>query len=277
MRLSLFNNKSPGIKHCMPKCNQKTVINITDCHIGGRVEHHGGEPRDMLLAVLDEIHHKETPDLIIVSGDLSDTGQHDDYSWLKLQLQRFSCPVLAIPGNHDDSNTIDKVFNAGRGLFNASCRLDNWLIIPLDSCLPGVESGLLASKTLDDLDQRLGLQPKSPTLITVHHPPIAIGTPWLDEMKLENGDELMKVLARHSQVRLLLCGHVHQSVDMYHRHVRILSSPATCRQFLPGSDTFAIDPIPAGYRQIILGENGNIETTVKRLDEQSWRHFLCVT
>lgn len=262
------------ITYYMPNSRQKTIINITDCHIGGRLQDHGGEPRDMLLAVLDEIHHLECPDLIIASGDLSDTGEREDYAWLKLQLQRFNCPVLAIPGNHDHSTVLDKVFNAGRGLFNASCPLDHWQIIPLDSCLPGAESGLLPEPALEELEQQLALHPDSPTLVTVHHPPVAIGTPWLDAMNLENGDDLMAILARHPQVRVVLCGHVHQVVDMQYRHIRILSSPATCRQFLPGSDTFAIDPVPAGYRQILLRENGTIETTVKRLDEQIWQHCL---
>lgn len=258
----------------MPGTSQKTIINITDCHIGGRAEHHGGDPRNSLLAVLEQIQNREQPDLIIASGDLSDTGQREDYAWLKSELDRFDCAVLAVPGNHDTSDTIDEVFNAGRGLSNASCILDNWLIIPLDSCLPGAESGLLASSTLSELDKQLGRHPDKPVLITVHHPPVAIGTPWLDEMNLENGDDLMAVLAKHLQVRLLLCGHVHQSVDMYYRNIRILSSPATSRQFMPGSDTFAIDPVPPGYRQIILGENGMIDTMVKRLDEQTWLNSL---
>jgi Icc protein len=78
------------------------------------------------------------------------------------------------------------------------------------------------------------------------------------------------VLANHPQVKLLLCGHVHQAVDMYYKDIRILISPATCRQFLPGSDAFAIDPVPPGYRRIILDESGMIDTVVKRLDEQTW-------
>ncbi|MGD9000179.1 MAG: phosphodiesterase [Granulosicoccaceae bacterium] len=254
----------------MPQRNPRTVINITDCHIGGWPPHHGGDPRDILLAVLDDIQHQESPDLIIASGDLSDTGMRDDYRWLKDQLDRFNCPVLAIPGNHDDSDAIDAVFNAGRGMLNASCSFNNWRIIPLDTCLPGAESGLLSAASLYALDQQLGQHPDKPTLVTLHHPPVAIGTAWLDAMGLENADELMAVLANHPQVKLLLCGHVHQAVDMYYKDIRILISPATCRQFLPGSDAFAIDPIPPGYRRIILDESGMIDTTVKRLDEQTW-------
>lgn len=258
----------------MSASNSHIIINITDCHIGGRIEHHGGDPRDILQAVLAQICRAESPDLILASGDLSDTGQHEDYDWLKAQLERFNCPVLALPGNHDDSAAIDEVFNAGRGMLQASTTLNQWRIIPLDTCLPGSESGLLDADSLAELDILLKQYPHSPTLVALHHPPVAIGTPWLDTMGLENGKELMALLEKHPQVKIVLCGHVHQSVDMHYGDIRVLSSPATSRQFLPGSADFAIDPIPPGYRRIMLDESGKIQTVVERLDEQTWMNCL---
>jgi 3',5'-cyclic-AMP phosphodiesterase len=43
----------------------------------------------------------------------------------------------------------------------------------------------------------------------VHHPPIAVGIPFLDRMGLADGDELAGVLSGHRNVARVLAGHVH--------------------------------------------------------------------
>jgi Icc protein len=41
-----------------------------------------------------------------------------------------------------------------------------------------------------------------------------------------------------------------------------MSSPSTCAQFQPSSDTFALDTRPPGYRWIDLHADGSIDTSV---------------
>jgi Icc protein len=44
--------------------------------------------------------------------------------------------------------------------------------------------------------------------------------------------------------------------------VRLLATPSTGAQFLPGSDNFAIDTRPPGYRTFTLGADGSLHTEV---------------
>jgi Icc protein len=99
-----------------------------------------------------------------------------------------------------------------------------------------------------------------------------MGSKWLDEVGLENGDELFAVLDRHPQVRVLLWGHVHQAYEGLRKRVRMLSTPSTCAQFTPGSDGFAVDRRPPAYRWIDLHADGRIETGVEWVDEAEVRH-----
>jgi Icc protein len=85
---------------------------------------------------------------------------------------------------------------------------------------------------------------------------------WLDQVGLQDADQLQTILAKHSQVRGVLWGHVHQELDTTRNGIRYLATPATCSQFLPGSDDFALDNKPPGYRTLELNSNGSITTEV---------------
>jgi len=42
--------------------------------------------------------------------------------------------------------------------------------------------------------------------------------------------------------------------------IKIIGTPATCRQFKPASDEFALDDNPPAYRRIELHVDGNVST-----------------
>jgi Icc protein len=83
---------------------------------------------------------------------------------------------------------------------------------------------------------------------------------WLDEVGLENAGELVTRLNALERVRLVLFGHVHQAYDEQHGNVRIIGTPSTCTQFLPASDTFAVDDRPPAYRRVVLAADGTFDT-----------------
>ena len=72
--------------------------------------------------------------------------------------------------------------------------------------------------------------------------------------------------SRHPGLRAILWGHVHQASDRVRQGVRLLSTPSTCAQFLPGSATFAMDTRPPGYRWLDLHDDGRIETRIVWLE-----------
>ncbi|HSG64326.1 MAG TPA: phosphodiesterase, partial [Gammaproteobacteria bacterium] len=64
-------------------------------------------------------------------------------------------------------------------------------------------------------------------------------------------------------------GHVHQASDRHRGEIRLLSTPSTCAQFLPGHDFFALDNRPPGCRWITLLHDGRIETALDWLDRRT--------
>ncbi len=73
--------------------------------IGGR------DPRKNFERALTHIlrdHHDA--ELMVITGDLSDWGDRDDYQWLKAAPRPFPIPVRLCIGNHDNRATFLSVF-----------------------------------------------------------------------------------------------------------------------------------------------------------------------
>jgi Icc protein len=95
-----------------------------------------------------------------------------------------------------------------------------------------------------------------------------VASRWLDSVGLQNAAEFFAIADCYPQLRAIAWGHVHQSLDTRRKGVRLLAVPSTCAQFLPGSDHFAIDPSPPGYRRLALKSDGTIDTEVVRVPEE---------
>lgn len=70
-----------------------TIVHLSDIHFG-RVD-----PR--LVAPLIRIVETVAPDLVAVSGDLTQRARRSQFRQARMFLDRLSFPVLVVPGNHD--------------------------------------------------------------------------------------------------------------------------------------------------------------------------------
>ena len=82
---------------------------------------------------------------------------------------------------------------------------------------------------------------------------------------MHNQDEFNAFIRSLPNVRMVLCGHVHQEVDVTHGAVRYLASPSTSIQFEPLSHNFALDLEGPGWRYLSLNIDGTADTQVHRL------------
>ncbi|WP_423823209.1 metallophosphoesterase [Salinisphaera sp. SPP-AMP-43] len=243
----------------------RQILHLTDCHLLADREGklHGWSVAAAFECVLAHAldRYPET-DAIVLGGDLVDDESDAGYHWLNDVLATTARPVLAIAGNHDDPQAMARRLDSA--VVHDQLCLGGWRLIGLCSHRPGHEDGLIGSAALHDLEARLAAD-RSPTLVCVHHPPFAVGSAWIDAMGLNDGPALRAVLARHAHVRGVLAGHVHQASQHRLEHSLGWTTPATMRQFLPGSPDFAEDPTrPPGYRWLALEADGRITTTVHR-------------
>jgi Icc protein len=72
------------------------------------------------------------------------------------------------------------------------------------------------------------------------------------KINLTNPEALWNILALHSQVQLIVFGHIHQDYSGKEQQISFFATPSTCVQLQPNWQVVTIDPIPPGYRWVDL-------------------------
>ena len=143
----------------------------------------------------------------------------------------------------------------------------DWLLVGLDSCLAGQAGGAVSEEELERLAEIVGASAARHVLVFLHHPPVPMGSKWLDSVGMANGEQVLERLRTLGRVRALVFGHVHQEYDDMYEGIRIMATPSTCRQFMPASDEFAVDDRPPAYRRIELRSDGDLDTQLIWVDQ----------
>lgn len=223
-------------------------------------------PRHSLAAVLAHLRQQALPvQAILATGDLSHDATPESYVALREALQPLETPVFCLAGNHDDPDRMQDYLTGGWVTRAPAVVFDDWQVIALDTHVPGAEHGELGAARLDLLRALLRDEDCPHVLIALHHPPVAIGSPWMDAMGLRDAAGFFDVVDGSDRVRAIVWGHVHQVFDERRGDVRLLATPSTCVQFRPGADRYRRDPQPPGYRRLRLHADGRVDTIVRRV------------
>ena len=248
------------------------ILQITDTHL------FAGET-DTLLgintlhsyhAVLDAIVKQQLPaDLIVATGDLVQDQSTRAYQRFTDGIARLPAPCVWLPGNHDyQPSMAQELAAAGISPSKQVLLGDQWQILLLDSQVQSVPHGELSDDQLIWLDNCLAQQPDRHTVVMLHHHPLASGCTWRDQHSLRNSHMLAEVLTRYQNIEGILCGHIHQDLDVMWNGIRMLATPSTCVQFKPHCTNFTLDTAAPGWRYLELttGDNPSLTTQLFRLD-----------
>lgn len=213
-----------------------------------------------LCSVLDHYReHDWRADLVVVTGDLIQDDSAAAYEHFCQLLAALQLPVYCVPGNHDVRALMHDALSEPPFYYCASVEAGDWLITGIDSCVTGIAGGHVAADELSRMDNEIAGSSASNVMVCLHHPPVDMGSKWLDSVGLDNGEEFLSRAAASGKVRLAIFGHVHQPYDAVHSGMSIVGTPSTCRQFAQGSDDFAVDENPPAYRRISLYADGNYD------------------
>jgi Icc protein len=203
----------------------------------------------------------------LVTGDVIQDDSADAYRRFRDLLLPLKMRIHCVPGNHDIRDLMRPVCGLPPFSYCAYEEIGDWLLIGLDSCIRDNAGGAVSADELERLSDTVTQSAAKHVMVFLHHPPIPMGSKWLDSVGMANGDEVLERLRTLRRVRALAFGHVHQEYDDEYEGIRILATPSTCRQFAPGSDDFAVDDRPPAYRRIELGPQGDVTTEVIWVDQ----------
>jgi len=202
----------------MPQ-KQLRIAQISDLHIKppgtlayGRVD--TAKALERCVAALNAF--APAPDFVVISGDLADTPNAEEYDYLKRLLAPLKLPFAGIPGNHDGRELMRATFpNAPyafpSGALNQKIEVGPLDLLLLDSSVPGKPHGVLEAPTLQWLDETLAASSDRPALLFLHHPPFIAGIWHMDRQNLHNANELAVIVRRHPRVQIVATGHIHRA------------------------------------------------------------------
>ncbi|WP_282610197.1 phosphodiesterase [Pelagibius sp. Alg239-R121] len=197
------------------------VAQITDTHIRppGSLAYGRVDTGAFLAQAIAHINALDpAPDVVILTGDVADTGAVEEYDHVVKLLAPLKAPLLALPGNHDRRETFRAAF-AGRmelpsGNAHLSYAVERYplRLVMIDDTVPGKPHGEVTAGHVDWLENTLASEPEKPTLVAMHHPPFLTGIGHMDVQNCRGAEALAEVLSTHPQVLALACGHVHRNI-----------------------------------------------------------------
>lgn len=236
------------------------IAQMTDIHVGFAPDE---KPEELNLtrfrATLKRvIEGPNRPDLLVLSGDITDHGDAESFSKTVALLADCPIPILPMVGNHDcregllgafpqvvpaEGGFLHYVVDAGLGL----------RIICLDTLEDGRHGGAFCEARAAWLAARLAEAPDTPTLIFMHHPPVVAGIDWMDPAPGEGWiTRLHDVLEGQSQVVAIHCGHLHRQISTRFAGIPLGVTPSVAP--LVAMDLTPIDQHVPDERELITTE-----------------------
>ena len=231
------------------------IAQLSDSHVRppGRLFADVVDTLAMLKAAIDAVlAFTPRPDVVLLTGDLTNDGEPEAYAAMGPELARLPMPVYAIPGNHDDRRAmlaLDGIVQLGGvGTFRQyALDLGDLRLVALDSLVPGEAHGEICADRLSWLEAELRASGDRPVMIMVHHPPGETGIDCMDEIGLRHSAELRSLLGRNEKrIVRIVCGHVHRPIFYRWLGIPVSVAPGVAHQVVLGLDgrdaAFTMEP-----------------------------------
>jgi len=213
-----------------------SLVQVSDCHLAATPgADYRGQNADTNLQQLTAAIRAFDPDVLVLTGDLSEDASIESYRRLIDWASGFGIRVWWIPGNHDDPDVMLEPF--GQAGFECGPRLDagGWQFLLLDSRWPDDPGGELNDERLAAWDE---LDSDRPLGVFVHHQPVAVGAHWIDKVGMRHAERLWQRIETGPGPAFVAFGHVHQRFRQRYRGVECLAGPSSAANSLPQTGRF---------------------------------------
>jgi 3',5'-cyclic AMP phosphodiesterase CpdA len=190
----------------------RTLVHLSDLHFG-RVD-------DALLAPLRELVERIAPDVVVVSGDLTQRAKSEEFEQARAYLDTLPGPQIIVPGNHDIS-----LYNVFRRFVQPLKRYKRYITDDLEPsfvddeiAVVGVNTarsltfkdGRVNKEQVEQIRAQLSALDENVVRIVVTHHPFDLPKTGDDDDLVDRAPMAMQTFA-DCGVDILLSGHLHLS------------------------------------------------------------------
>jgi 3',5'-cyclic AMP phosphodiesterase CpdA len=190
----------------------RRIAHVSDLHFGTEGPAVVAELRASLAAF--------APDLLVVSGDLTQRARRHEFEGARSFLQGLALPYLSVPGNHDIAPLyypLARILDPyARYRRYVSRELDGFwhspelLVLGISSVQPRRwKEGTVSERQLAWLEKTCAEHPAQLRMLVTHHPLVQAGTPTPTRL-LSRHASLLRALDT-ADIAVCLSGHLHQS------------------------------------------------------------------
>lgn len=178
------------------------IAHISDLHCG-----HEFQP-SVFQQAAQEINSLD-PDVVVITGDLTDSGLLSQYREAKKRLDSLRCRnLVATSGNHDYRSTGYLLFKQAFG-FRRIVKIDDTVMIVVGTARPERDEGEIGHRQVVWLQQTLRRYKRKRRVVIMHHHLVQVPDTGPDTIPIiDSGDALRALIA--SKADLVLGGHRHR-------------------------------------------------------------------
>jgi len=179
------------------------IVQLSDIHIGSQFR------EDVFDKVIDEVNSLK-PDVVVVTGDLTNEGLIQEYEKCKAKLSELKVEkIITISGNHDYRNTGYLAFKKFFPFETVNELGDNVILVTLGTARPDRDEGEVGYRQNLWLERTMIKYKNKIKILAMHHHLIGVPDSGSDRVTvIDAGDVLRTTLA--TNVNLVLCGHKHR-------------------------------------------------------------------
>ena len=246
------------------------IIQLSDIHISKK-NLYGISPNDRFKKAIQHVLDKHSDsDYLVISGDLTDTGDVDSYNELKnilTSLPDHLSPHLLI-GNHDERENFRTVFDSTKtddnGYIQYVINSSVGDLIMLDTNLKGKHFGHFCDKRQKWLKEQLSSakELKKDAYVFMHHNFLELDGFGLTDIDLVQKEEFKEILSIYRDtIKYVFFGHCHLNLSGIFSGIPFNASNSTSHPSVPNfikSGECAVSPEISPNYNVITVNNDNI-------------------
>ncbi len=203
------------------------IAHISDLHCGSR--YHIPSLANRVIDELNEL----APDMVVVTGDLTDEGFRQEFKQAHRLLSRLECEQqMVLLGNHDARNVGDEHYAEFFGPRSQELTHGCLRVIGIDSSEPDLDSGRVGRSRYRWIEERFS-EPDEFKVLAMHHHLVPVPRTGRERNIVFDAGDVLQTLSR-SGCDLVLCGHKHVPNIWRLEDMLIVNAGTACTHRLRG-------------------------------------------